>query len=91
MSAPVLSLVMPAYNEAATIEEIVKEVTESPWVDELLIVDDGSTDGTGELARRLSEADGSGRIRLLKAAAQPGQGVRRSGVGSPRRCSPTST
>jgi glycosyltransferase involved in cell wall biosynthesis len=38
-----LSVVMPAYNEAATIEEIVARVLDSPFVAELLVVDDGST------------------------------------------------
>jgi glycosyltransferase involved in cell wall biosynthesis len=39
---------MPCFNEIDTIDEITKRVLESPWVGELVIVDDGSTDGTRE-------------------------------------------
>ncbi len=45
---PCLSVVMPCFNEIATIDEITKRVLDSPWVGELVIVDDGSTDGTRE-------------------------------------------
>ncbi len=75
MTAAVLSVVMPAYNEAGTIDQIVKEVTASPWVAELLIIDDGSTDGTGEVARRLSESDPSGHIRLIRQPRNLGKGA----------------
>jgi len=44
--SPCLSVVMPCFNEIATIDEITKRVLDSPWVGELVIVDDGSTDGT---------------------------------------------
>lgn len=46
-----LVLVMPAYNAAATLERTVAEVPKS--VDQIILVDDGSTDGTAELALRL--------------------------------------
>jgi glycosyltransferase involved in cell wall biosynthesis len=39
-----LSVVVPCYNEEATIEELLRRVTESPWVHEVIVVDDGSTD-----------------------------------------------
>jgi glycosyltransferase involved in cell wall biosynthesis len=41
--------VIPAYNEAATIARVVGELT--PAVDEIVVVDDASKDGTGDLAR----------------------------------------
>jgi len=46
---PCLSVVMPCFNEQATIEEVVAAVLASPYTGELLIVDDGSTDGTRDL------------------------------------------
>jgi glycosyltransferase involved in cell wall biosynthesis len=49
MTQPCLSVVMPCYNETTTLTTIVKRVLDSPWVAELVIVDDGSTDGTSEL------------------------------------------
>jgi glycosyltransferase involved in cell wall biosynthesis len=46
---PCLSVVIPCYNEQATVLEVIKRVLDSPWVSEVLIVDDGSTDGTRDL------------------------------------------
>jgi len=50
---PLLSVVMPVYNERTTIEEIVRRVLAVPLRIELVVVDDGSTDGTGELLESL--------------------------------------
>jgi len=44
-----LSVVMPVYNERTTIEEIVRRVLAVPLRIELIVVDDGSTDGTSEM------------------------------------------
>ncbi len=43
-----VSVIMPVYNERRTIDEIVQRVLAVPVDLELLIVDDASTDGTGE-------------------------------------------
>ena len=49
---PLLTVVMPAYNERKTIREIVQAVLASPVASrEIVIVDDGSTDGTRDLLR----------------------------------------
>ena len=44
-----LSVVVPCYNERSTILGLLDRVTASPWVHEVVVVDDGSTDGTRDL------------------------------------------
>jgi glycosyltransferase involved in cell wall biosynthesis len=55
---PLLSVVMPVYNERTTIDEIIRRVLAVPIRTELIVVDDGSKDGTrdilAELARELN-------------------------------------
>ncbi len=45
---PCVSVLMPCYNEAATIHEILERVAANPLVREIIVVDDGSKDGTRE-------------------------------------------
>src|SRR5262245_30702340 len=51
---PLLSVVMPVYNEENTIEEIIRRVLAVKLRIELIIVDDGSKDKTREILQRLS-------------------------------------
>src|SRR3954452_16877269 len=50
---PLLSVVMPAYNERDTIEEIIRRVLAVNIRTELIVVDDGSKDGTRDILSRL--------------------------------------
>jgi glycosyltransferase involved in cell wall biosynthesis len=68
-----LSVVMPCYNERHTIREIVQRVTEQPYDIELLIVDDGSKDGTREILAELA-AQYPG-IKLLFQPVNQGKGA----------------
>jgi glycosyltransferase involved in cell wall biosynthesis len=67
-AAPSLSLVIPAYNEAArigrTIEAALAWLDVQPYCGELIVVDDGSTDGADRIA--LAAIDGAARARLLR-------------------------
>jgi glycosyltransferase involved in cell wall biosynthesis len=67
-----LSVVMPVYNENATIREIVRRVSEVPLEKEILIVDDCSTDGTREILREL---DGQGGVRVHFQPVNQGKGA----------------
>jgi glycosyltransferase involved in cell wall biosynthesis len=48
-----LSVIIPVYNEVATIQEIIEKVKQAPFEKEILIVDDFSTDGTRELLEKV--------------------------------------
>jgi glycosyltransferase involved in cell wall biosynthesis len=62
---PSVSVVMSAYNSAAYIRPAVESILDQGYRDiEFIIVDDGSTDGTGEILREY--ADGDCRIRLIQ-------------------------
>jgi glycosyltransferase involved in cell wall biosynthesis len=51
--APLLSVVVPVYNEAYTIREILGRVARVPIPKAVIVVDDGSTDGTAQILRDL--------------------------------------
>jgi glycosyltransferase involved in cell wall biosynthesis len=67
-----LSVVMPVFNETKTIREIVRRVLDVPIDKELLIVDDGSTDGTRDILRELDGQDG---IRVFLQPVNQGKGA----------------
>lgn len=50
-----LSVVMPVYNEADTLEEIVRRVASTTLKAEIVAVDDGSSDGSGAILERLRD------------------------------------
>jgi glycosyltransferase involved in cell wall biosynthesis len=66
-----LSVVMPCFNEAPTIAEVMASVLDSQYTAELIVVDDGSTDGTLELARAVSDP----RVRVLPQPCNQGKGA----------------
>jgi glycosyltransferase involved in cell wall biosynthesis len=54
-----LSVIIPVYNEEATIQEILKQVRAANLAHEIIVVDDGSTDGTRELLRQEENRPGT--------------------------------
>lgn len=73
-----LSVVIPAYNERATIEEILRRVWNAPVPEgveiEIVVVDDGSTDGTRELLRAKA-LDKDPPFRLIEQRVNQGKGA----------------
>ena len=57
-----LSIVIPVYNEAKTIKEVIRQVRSTPFDTEILVVDDGSTDETWEILQSYRD-DGLKAIR----------------------------
>ena len=70
-----VSFLIPAYNEARTIEELLERVWALPLAKQLIIVDDGSTDGTGELAERWAEGR-EGVVVVRKTNGGKGTAIR---------------
>jgi glycosyltransferase involved in cell wall biosynthesis len=69
-----LSILMPVYNERERVERAIDEVleTELPSEFELIVVDDGSTDGTREILRQRNWDE---RVRLLEHPENQGKGA----------------
>jgi dolichyl-phosphate beta-glucosyltransferase len=78
MSRLPLSVVIPAFNEELrlrdTLEHLVAYLQSSRDSFEILVVDDGSTDGTGEVAGQVARKNPAGMIRLLTHAGNRGKG-----------------
>jgi glycosyltransferase involved in cell wall biosynthesis len=69
---PVLSVVMPVFNERNTIEEIIGRVLAVRMRIQLIVVDDRSTDGTGDILERLQQQHG---FLLLRQPRNAGKGA----------------
>ena len=69
---PCLSVVVPCYNEQATIVPLLKRVLSSPWVAEVIVVDDGSTDGTRDLLGAVADDP---RVRVVAHDRNQGKGA----------------
>jgi glycosyltransferase involved in cell wall biosynthesis len=68
-----LSVVIPVFNEAATIAEVIRRVQAIDLPKELLIVDDGSTDGTRDLLAQLAAQHTN--LRLFMQPRNQGKGA----------------
>ena len=76
-----VSILVPAYNEAATIEHVLRRVCELELRREVLVVDDGSKDGTPDLAEGL----GIDAVRVLRHERNQGKGAAvRTGIQASR-------
>ena len=69
---PQLTLVVPVYNEERTILGVVDRLAELPFTKQIVIVDDGSSDGTAE---RLRGLDGNGEIVVRRHERNRGKGA----------------
>jgi SAM-dependent methyltransferase len=68
---PCLGVVVPCFNESATVVALLERVLASPVVREVVVVDDGSTDGTADLVASVTDA----RVRLVRQPENLGKGA----------------
>lgn len=67
-----LSVIIPVYNEVDNINEIIKRVQAQKLANEIIIVDDGSSDGTRD---RLKGLDGKKKVRVILHERNLGKGA----------------
>jgi glycosyltransferase involved in cell wall biosynthesis len=72
-SNPIVSVVVPCFNEKATILDLLESVVAAPFEKEILVVDDGSTDGTRELL--VNEATHLPSVRVILQEKNQGKGA----------------
>lgn len=70
-SRPCLSVIVPCYNEEATIEDLLGQVLASPWVAEVIVVDDGSRDRSREILGAFENP----RVRVILHEKNQGKGA----------------
>jgi glycosyltransferase involved in cell wall biosynthesis len=68
---PSLAVVVPCFNEASTVLTLIERVLASPWVAEVIVVDDGSADGTGQKLAEIAD----GRVRVIQHEVNRGKGA----------------
>lgn len=69
-----LTVVIPCYNEVNNIEKVLKRVEAVELADEIIIVDDGSTDGTRDILKRI-EAENHDHVSIIYHAYNQGKGA----------------
>jgi glycosyltransferase involved in cell wall biosynthesis len=68
---PCLSVVIPCYNEEATIQSLINLVLDSPWVAEIIVVDDGSKDRSREILATVNDS----KVRVVLHDVNKGKGA----------------
>ena len=71
MTDACLSVVIPCFNESATIATTLKRVLDSPFTAEVIVVDDGSTDGSPGIVEDLDDD----RVRVVRQPFNQGKGA----------------
>jgi dolichol-phosphate mannosyltransferase len=68
-------VIIPTYNEKENIESIITAVMELPLEFNVLVIDDGSPDGTAEIVKELMAGPYAGRVHLVERSGKQGLGT----------------
>lgn len=68
-------VIIPTYNEKENIEAIINAVFNLPIEFHVLVIDDGSPDGTGAIVKRMMEGVGQGRLFIVERQGKLGLGT----------------
>ena len=68
-------VIIPTYNEKENIENIIRVVMKLPLEYHILVIDDGSPDGTADIVKRLIETTFEGKLFLIERAGKQGLGT----------------
>lgn len=71
-NCPTLTVIIPVFNEAGTIDEVLRRVLAAPYAKQVLVVDDCSTDGTADV---LAKWEGHSEVELLQHGRNRGKGA----------------
>jgi len=69
---PVLSVIIPVYNEASTIDQLLENVVAAPFVKQIVVIDDGSSDGSLKILEKWAQHP---QIELLRHSENRGKGA----------------
>jgi dolichol-phosphate mannosyltransferase len=72
-SSPLFSVVIPTYNERENVREVIRKVLAQPTPLDILVVDDNSPDGTGDMAAEIARNEP--RLNLLRRKGKLGLGT----------------
>jgi glycosyltransferase involved in cell wall biosynthesis len=69
---PLLTVIIPVYNEQGTVDELLRRVVAAPYVEQIVVVDDGSRDGTSDVLARWEDHPG---VEILRHNHNRGKGM----------------
>ena len=68
-------IIIPTYNEKENIEKIISAIFSLEKAFDILVIDDGSPDGTGAIVKSLIEKKYSGRLFIIERSGKLGLGT----------------
>jgi len=68
-----ISVIIPCYNEGSTIEDVIEAVKKQPFLKQIIVVDDGSSDATPSILKNI-KGDEKNEILILRHEKKLGKG-----------------